>query len=101
MGRKLPTTPRSKVRAALRLLFMRSRERAASLKRDGNTCQICGKKKSVAKGREVKVECHHNNGIDNWEYVIDAIFKHILCDPKHMTTLCVDCHKEAHETGEL
>jgi hypothetical protein len=96
-------TPRSQVRQALRLLWMRSRERAEALKRDNNTCQMpgCGKKKSVAKGREVKVECHHNENIGNWDVVIDSIYRHILCHHDHLTTLCKECHAEVHKTGEL
>jgi hypothetical protein len=37
MGKKLPYTPRSKVRAALRQLWLRSRERAAALKAANRT----------------------------------------------------------------
>jgi predicted HNH restriction endonuclease len=92
MGKRLPTTPRSKVRAAIRQLWLRSRERAAALKRDGYTCQRCGKKQSTAKGKEQKVEVHHKEGIGNWEKVIDLIFAEILCDPIHLKTVCPDCH---------
>lgn len=101
MGKRLPTTPRSRVRAALRQLWLRSRERAAAIKREGNTCEVCGKKGSVAKGREVKIEVHHNEGIVNWEHVIDEVFRHILCSPDDMTVICKECHKEVHEKGEL
>jgi len=48
-------TPASRVKAALRQLSLRSRERAAVIKRDSNTCQVCGKKGSRAKGREIKI----------------------------------------------
>ncbi len=92
MGKRLPTTPRSKVRAAIRQLWLRSRERAAAIKRDQYTCQRCGVKQSKAKGKEQKVEVHHKDMIANWEAVIDAIFKYILCDPIHLETLCPDCH---------
>ena len=34
MGKKLLTTPRSRVKAALRQVWLRSRERAAALKRE-------------------------------------------------------------------
>jgi len=93
MGKRLPTTPRSKVRAAIRQLWLRSRERAAALKRDGYTCRYCGKKQSKAVGREQKVEVHHKEGIGNWEAVLDLIFTEILCDPSHLETTCPDCHK--------
>lgn len=94
MGRKLPGTPRSKVKNALRLLFLRSRERAAAVKRESNTCQQCGAKGSVAEGREVKIEVHHRHGINNWDTVIDAIFKHLLCHPDGLEVLCKECHRK-------
>jgi 5-methylcytosine-specific restriction endonuclease McrA len=93
MGRRLPTTPRSKVRAAIRQLWLRSRERAAALKRDRYTCVLCGKKQSKAKGKEQKVEVHHKEGhIPNWELIIDEIFKSILCNPEFLETNCPECH---------
>ena len=100
MGRKLASTPKSRVRAALRQLWLRSRERAAALKRSGNTCECCGVKASAAKGREVKLEVHHLNGID-WENLIDRFYKTLLCDPKNLMPLCKECHDKLHETGEL
>jgi predicted HNH restriction endonuclease len=82
MGKKLPTTPRSRVRAALRQLFLRSRERAACLKAAGYKCAHCGVKQSTAKGKVQKIQCHHMFGIGNWEKVIDEIFSEILCAPQ-------------------
>lgn len=96
MGKRKPTTPRSQVRAALRLLWLRSRERAAALKRDGNVCQECGAKGSVAKGREVKTEVHHLDGI-MWRHIEDYIYRHLLVDPKGLQTLCKECHKRITE----
>lgn len=100
MGKKLPTTPRSKVRAALRRLWLTSRERAAAIKRESNTCEVCHKKGSVAKGREVKIEVHHLDGVQ-WEQMIDYIYKHLLVPPEKLMVLDKECHKKAHETGEL
>ena len=94
MSKRLTTTPRSKVRSAIRQLWLRSRERAAALKRDGYTCQTCGKKQSKAKGREQQVVVHHLRGIE-WENIIDYIFRHVLVDPKELETICPDCHKTA------
>ena len=96
MSKKLPTTPRSKVRAAIRQLWLRSRERAAALKRDGYTCQTCGVKQSTAKGKIQKVEVHHLDGIQ-WDNIIDYIFRHVLVDPKGLETICPECHKKEHE----
>ena len=101
MSKKLASTPRSRVRAALRALYLRSRERAAAIKRESNTCEVCGAKGSVAKGKECKIEVHHNAGITNWDAVIDAVYRHILCPPEHLSVVCRDCHKRVHETGEL
>lgn len=93
MGKRLRTTPRSKIKNSLRMLWLRSRERAAALKRDDYTCQICGRKQSKARGKEFAVEVHHRNGIGNWERVIDLIFEEILCDPTDLVTLCPECHR--------
>lgn len=99
MGRRLPGTPRSKVRSALRQLWARSRERNATLKRDGYTCQCCGKKQSRAKGREVFVEVNHMNGIE-WEELINLVYDRLLVSPEHLVTMCVQCHDKLHEVKE-
>ena len=96
MARRKPNTPRSQVRAALRRLFLRSRERAGALKEASYVCNRCGKKQSKARGREVKVECHHKDGID-WDGVIDLIFERILHPKERLEVLCVKCHKEETE----
>lgn len=102
MGNRLPGTPRSKVRAALRQLYLRSRERQAALKRDHYTCQFpdCGKKQSRAKGREVYVEVHHKSGVCNWNKLIDAVYEYLLCNPDGLETLCEDHHKQMKELDE-
>lgn len=96
VGRRLPGTPRSKVRSALRALWLRSRERVAALKRDQYTCQCCGKKQSRAKGREVFVEVNHRNGIE-WEELINLVYERLLIDPAGLETLCVKCHDKLHK----
>jgi len=98
MPKKKPETPRSRVRSAIRQLWLRSREHAKALKDAQYTCQICGVKKSVAKGKEQKVIVHHTHGIGNWEKVIDIIFEEILCSPDKLEVLCPKCHKEKHDT---
>jgi predicted HNH restriction endonuclease len=97
MGKRLPHTPSSQIRSALRKLWMRSRERAAALKRDGYSCQVCGIKQSRAKGREVYVEVHHVDGVHNWAALIEAVRDYLLCDSSMLQTLCEECHKK---TGE-
>lgn len=91
---KKPQTPRSQVRSALRRLWLRSRERAAALKRDGYKCQECGGKQSRAKGKEFYVEVHHTEGVLNWDTLLDYVFRHLLCDPKLLETLCKACHEK-------
>ena len=93
MGKRLLTTPRSRVRVALRQVWLRSRERASALKRESYTCQKCHTKQSTAKGKEFKVQVHHKRGIANWEKVIDAVFEHLLCNPEDLDVLCKSCHE--------
>ncbi len=93
MGKKQPNTPRSKIRAALRQLWMRSRERAAALKATGYRCEKCGIKQSAAKGKEIKLQVHHEPKI-NWDGLIDLIVERLLEAPQF--PLCKKCHEEAH-----
>ena len=90
--KKLDYTPNSSIRAALRKLFLRSRERAAVIKRDEYCCVVCGKKKSTAKGKELKVEVHHKEGIANWDKLFQSVREYLLCSPDKMETLCKNCH---------
>lgn len=87
-------TPNSQIRSALRRLFLRSREHSYSLRRDNYSCVKCHAKKSVAKGREVKVEVHHKNSVTNWPALFSAVREHLLCDINDMEVLCDDCHKD-------
>lgn len=97
MAKKLPTTPRSRIRQAVRgQVWLRSRERAAALKRENYCCERCGAKQSKAKGREVKVEVHHKNGVD-WDGLIDLIQERLLPDPSELEVLCKSCHDKEHE----
>lgn len=100
MGKKLPYTPNSQIRSALRRLWLRSREHSAALKRDKYTCKSCGKKKSRAKGKEVSVEVHHRDGVCNWDEIFKAIRDNLLCDPSELETLCKDCHDHETSKGE-
>ena len=95
MGRRVPHTPTSQIKSALRKLWLRSRERRAALKRDSYTC-TCGRKQSKAKGREIAVEVHHLRGI-RWKEMMEFIRAELLVDPEELQTLCVECHKEAEE----
>ena len=94
MGKKLPHTPRSRVKAALRQLWLRSRERAKALKDAEYRCTECGIKQSMAKGRVVKLEVHHLSEID-WKELIDLVYERLLSVPQ--TPLCKPCHKKETE----
>ncbi len=97
MGKRSERTTRGAVKAALRKLSLRSRERNAAIRRDKYTCQICGVKKSVAKGREVQVEVHHKKGVQ-WEVLVDIVYEMLLCHPDDMITLCKACHEKEKDT---
>ncbi len=94
MGRKKPSTPRSRVKNALRQVWLRSRERAKALKDHNNCCCECGIKQTMAKGKEVKLEVHHDPAID-WTGITDLVFERILNVPQY--PLCRDCHRKKHE----
>ena len=95
MGKRQPNTPKSKIKAALRVLWLRSRERAAAIKREKYCCEKCGAKQSKAKGKEIFLEVHHKSGID-WEELIGLIYQRLLPDPKHLAVWCKDCHTDYH-----
>jgi len=88
MGKKKPFTPRSRVRGTLRTLILRSRERAKVMKDAEYRCAECGAKQSSAKGREVKLQGHHDPVI-NPEPIIDAIMELLKAPQK---PLCTKCH---------
>ena len=90
----MPYTPRSKIRSALRKwIWLRSRERASALKREGYRCQECKQKQSKAKGKELYVEVHHldGTGIDK---LIDCVYEYLLHNPDRLKVLCEDCHEK-------
>jgi 5-methylcytosine-specific restriction endonuclease McrA len=96
-SRKLPTTPRSRIKNALRQVWLRSRERAACLKASGHCCERCGTHASVAKGREVKLQVHHRDGI-NWDGIVDAVIAAMLPNSARLESLCEQCHAAQHES---
>lgn len=89
--RKPKSTTPAKVKSALRLLWLKSPERAETLKTDKYTCQNCGVKQSTRKGHEVKVEVHHTKGI-NWDNIVKLILRRIF--QAEQVTLCKECHEE-------
>lgn len=95
MGKRLPHTPNSKIKASLRQLSLRSRERAGALKKANYCCDKCGVKQSKAKGKEVSVTVHHKRGID-WHEIYEYIRQKLL-NQDDMQVLCNDCHDKIHQ----
>ena len=91
-----PVTPASQIRSALRQLWLRSRERGQAVKDQHNTCQVCGRKGSVAKGREVKINVHHKNGV-RWDNLIQLIRDQLLQTPDDYECQCEECHVKHHK----
>lgn len=89
---KNPATPRNQIIHAIRLLWLRSKERSTCLKEAHYTCVSCGKKQSTAKGKEQKVEVHHEKGIGNWDEIVRVIREQILVNPNQLKCLCPECH---------
>ena len=93
--KKQPITPVSMIKNCFRTLTMRCGEGHAVRKRDGNSCRICGRKHSVAKGMEVKIQVHHTVK-PNWDRIIQAVREELL-NQEVMICLCEQCHAEVHE----
>ena len=93
MGKKLLTTPRSKIKAMIRQCWLRSRERAKALKDAEYRCNRCDIKQSKAKGKEVALNVHHVGGID-WDGVVDLIIERVLAG--ELEVLCIPCHDDEH-----
>ena len=98
MGKRLPYTPNGRIRSALRLLWLRSRERAAALRATGYCCADCGVKQSAAKGREVRLDVHHRKPVD-WDGIFDDLRRRLLVPPEGLEPLCDDCHAKRHTEG--
>jgi 5-methylcytosine-specific restriction endonuclease McrA len=94
LGEYIPT-PKYKVYGQLRQIFLRSKERAYAIKRDGYTCQICHRKQCKARGKEVQLNVHHLNPIgETWKELQEIMFDKVLCRPEQLQTLCKECHRE-------
>ncbi len=85
-------TKRGAITRVLRKLWMWSPERYEAMRRAGHSCEKCGVKKSVAKGKEQKLEVHHKKGEIDWDKIIKVIREELLCDPDELEALCPECH---------
>lgn len=97
MGRRLPHTPSSQIRTALRRMWLRSRERAKALRETGYCCASCGRKQSKAKGRECTLEVHHKSGDAGLGEIEAFIRAKLLVPSEQLMPLCPDCHLSAHK----
>lgn len=93
-GEKSIRTPKSKISKALRLLWLRSRERTEALKQQKYTCQHCGVKQSKSKDNPVKIEVHHKTQVGNIDDIINLIYQKLLVPPEELQVLCVECHRK-------
>lgn len=87
-------TSDGRIKSALRMLWLRSKERSNCMKANNYECAKCGVHQSVAKGQEVKIEVHHKEGICNWDEIYEVIRKHLLTSTDKLECLCKDCHKK-------
>lgn len=85
-------TSRSQIVHGLRLMWLKSRERAEAMKRTGYCCEICGVKQSMAKDHPQKIVVHHKNGIKDWDMIIDTIKNELFCPSEDLQVLCPVCH---------
>lgn len=99
MGRKLLHTPSSKIRSALRRLWLQSRERSQALKIHDYRCACCGAKQSRRQGHECYLDVHHIDGVE-WHEVIELIRRYLLVKPERLQPLCEKCHDKLHEEAK-
>jgi predicted HNH restriction endonuclease len=100
MGKKLPHTPSSQIRSALRRLWLRSRERHRALRDTGYKCACCGRKQSKAKGHECTLEVHHKSGSAGLAEIEAFIRATLLVPAEQLRPMCPDCHRAAHDGVE-
>jgi len=87
-------TPDARIKSALRMLWLRSKERSECLKKANYECSKCGVHASVAKDNVVKIEVHHKHGILNWDEIYKVIRAQLLVSGDKLECLCKECHKK-------
>ena len=83
--------------AIRRYIWLKSRERSLALQRTGYCCEVCGVKQSRAKGREVKVEVHHERLI-GWARIFKVLREELFSCK--LEVLCEKHHDERHGKKE-
>jgi ribosomal protein S27AE len=86
-ARNRTRTPNNAIRKKLYQLFLYSRERAFFMK--NKNCEKCGS--------TVKMQCHHDQGID-WGRIIIVVREELL-NAEKFKALCKDCHGKVAEKG--
>jgi 5-methylcytosine-specific restriction endonuclease McrA len=76
------------------MLWLKSRERSAALKRDNYQCSDCHIKQSKKKGYHVHMEVDHLRGTVDMDKLIDLVFKHLLVPMSDLETVCNLCHRK-------
>ena len=86
-----PITPMTTIRAALRLLDLRSRERQHAMYLANRTCVWCDKHASS----KVKLNAHHRRP-PNWKRIETVIREELLQTSHDYDILCEECHTTHH-----
>ena len=96
--RKLkPYTPNSRITGGFARTFTNSREHGEALKKTGHRCYQCGVKRSVAKGKEVKLYVHHIIPV-NIKRVME-IYREEYLQQNNLMPVCKECHMALHPDG--
>ncbi len=95
--KKSDITTKAWLTSGLRRMWMKSKERYAAIKRDNATCVKCGRKRSVAKGREVKINVHHKSGKIDWDAIVEVLKRELFVPVEELEVECVECHKKEKE----
>ena len=95
--KKKPPALKSRIRSALRRVWLYSPEYRDAKRYYNNTCAECGRKGTAAKGREVKTQLHHIGGMPELPGLIDEIIRVMYPPVEGYEVLCKECHKLLHK----
>ena len=86
---------KTKTLSALRMIWLRSRERGDAIKETDRRCCCCGVRQSAAKGREAALTVHHLHR-PNWERILTVIKEELFSEPVYLWPMCNECHEDLH-----